>query len=219
MPRANFENELKQLHNEMIDMGSFVETAIEDAISAFINNDPDACKIIVENDKYVDNMEKNIESKCLWLIAREQPIASDLRKITTALKIITDMERIGDHASDIASITLRMAGKNTFADSVHIQQMAAKTIEMVNNAVTAYVKTDLELARVTEKKDDVVDEFFNLIKGELVEIFRTQPQNVDSAVDFLLVAKYLERIADHAENICEWVHFSETGEHKNTLIF
>ena len=219
MPRANFENELKQLHMEMIDMGSFVETAIEDAINAFINNDLDSCKVIIGNDKYVDNMEKSIESKCLWLIAREQPIASDLRKITTALKITTDMERIGDHASDIAAITLRMADKNNFADSVHIPQMAAKTIEMVNNAVTAYVKTDLELARATEKKDDVVDEFFSLIKGELVEIFRTQPQHVDSAVDFLLIAKYLERIADHAVNICEWVHFSQTGEHKNTLIF
>ena len=164
-------------------------------------------------------MEKTIESKCLWLIAREQPIASDLRKITTALKIITDMERIGDHAVDIAELTMRIADKNAFADSMRIPQMAAAAIEMVRSAVTAYVNYDLALAHATSDKDDEVDEFFNLIKHELVEVFKNQQQNVDNAIDFLLIAKYLERIADHAVNICEWVHFSQTGEHKNTLIF
>ncbi len=219
MGRANFENELKQLHSEIIEMGSFVETAIDDSIKAFKGNDMELCKTIIENDKNVDEMEKKIESKCLWLIAREQPIASDLRKITTALKIITDMERIGDHAVDIAELTMRIADKNTFADSIHILQMATAAIEMVRNAVTAYVNYDLALAKSTEEKDDEVDEYFNLIKQELVEIFKSQPQNMDNAIDFLLIAKYLERIADHAVNICEWVHFSQTGKHKNTLIF
>ena len=219
MLRANFENEIKQLHNELIEMGSFVETAIEDSINAFKANDLEFCKTIIENDKTVDEMEKRIESKCLWLIAREQPIASDLRKITTALKIITDMERIGDHAVDMAELTMRIADKNTFADSSHIPQMAAAAAEMVRNAITAYVNYDLELAKATEEKDDEVDEYFNLIKQELVETFKSQPQNMDSAIDLLLIAKYLERIADHAVNICEWVHFSQTGEHKNTLIF
>lgn len=219
MGRANFENELKQLHNGIIEMGSLVETAIDDSIKAFKNNDLELCKTIIENDKNVDEMEKKIESKCLWLIAREQPIASDLRKITTALKIITDMERIGDHAVDIAELTMRIADKNTFADSSHIPQMAAAAIEMVRNAVTAYVNYDLGLAHATESKDDEIDEYFNLIKKELVKVFNTQPQNMDNAIDFLLIAKYLERIADHAVNICEWVHFSQTGEHKNTLIF
>jgi phosphate transport system protein len=219
MGRANFENELKQLHSEIIEMGSFVETAIDDSIKAFKGNDMELCKTIIENDKNVDEMEKKIESKCLWLIAREQPIASDLRKITTALKIITDMERIGDHAVDIAELTMRIADKNTFADSIHILQMATAAIEMVRNAVTAYVNYDLALAKSTEEKDDEVDEYFILIKQELVEIFKSQPQNMDNAIDFLLIAKYLERIADHAVNICEWVHFSQTGKHKNTLIF
>lgn len=217
MGRANFENELKQLHSD--EMGSFVETAIDDSIKAFKGNDMELCKTIIENDKNVDEMEKKIESKCLWLIAREQPIASDLRKITTALKIITDMERIGDHAVDIAELTMRIADKNTFADSIHILQMATAAIEMVRNAVTAYVNYDLALAKSTEEKDDEVDEYFILIKQELVEIFKSQPQNMDNAIDFLLIAKYLERIADHAVNICEWVHFSQTGKHKNTLIF
>jgi len=219
MGRANFENELKQLHNIIIEMGCFVETAIDDSVRAFKDNDLELCKTIIENDKNADEMEKQIESKCLWLIAREQPIASDLRKITTALKIITDMERIGDHAVDIAEITMRIADKNTFADSSHLPQMAAVAIGMVRNAVTAYVNYDLKLAKSTEEKDDEVDDYFNLIKQELVEIFNTQPQNMDNAIDFLLIAKYLERIADHAVNICEWVHFSQTGEHKNTLIF
>ena len=219
MSRANFENALKELHTLIIEMGSFVETAIDDSIKAFKNNNLERCKTIIENDKTVDDMEKKIESKCLWLIAREQPVASDLRKITTALKIITDMERIGDHAVDIAELTMRIADKNTFSDSSHIPQMAAAAIEMVRNAVTAYVNYDIEFAKSTEEKDDEVDEYFNLIKQELVEIFKYQPQNMDNAIDFLLIAKYLERIADHAVNICEWVHFSQTGEHKNTLIF
>ena len=219
MGRANFENELGNLHYEIVGMGSFVENAIDDSIKAFKNNDLELCKTIIENDKSVDEMEKKIESKCLWLIAREQPIASDLRKITTALKIITDMERIGDHAVDIAELTMRIADKNTFADSSHIPQMAAAAIEMVRDAVTAYINHDLALAHETEAKDDEVDEYFNLIKKELVKVFNTQPYNMDNAIDFLLIAKYLERIADHAVNICEWVHFSQTGEHKNTLIF
>jgi phosphate transport system protein len=164
-------------------------------------------------------MEKSIESKCLWLIARELPVASDLRRTTTALKLLTDMERIGDHAEDIADLTMRMAEKNTFADSSHIYKMAAAAIEMVNNAVTAYINSDLDLARATIESDDVVDDYFNLIKHELVETFKTQPFNLDNAIDYLQIAKYLERIADHAVNICEWVLFSQTGEHKNIKVF
>ncbi|MDR2598688.1 MAG: phosphate signaling complex protein PhoU [Oscillospiraceae bacterium] len=219
MGRTNFENELKQLHTEIIEMGSFVETAIEDSIRAFRNNDFDLCKKIIENDKTVDEMERKIESKCLWMIAREQPIANDLRKITAALKLITDMERIGDHASDIAELTMRIEDKNAFADSEHILEMATTAIEMVRDAVTSYVNYDLELAKATEAKDDIVDNYFNLIKQEHIDMLSKEQDNIDSAVDFLFIAKYLERIADHAVNICEWVHFSKTGEYKNTLIF
>ena len=219
MVRSNFENELKQLYFEIVNMGSYVDAAIRDSINAFKTYDLELCMKIIENDKVVDDMEKQIESKCLWLIAREQPIASDLRKITTALKLITDMERIGDHAADIAELTTRIGDKNTFSDSIHIPQMADAAIEMVNSAITAYVNYDLELAKETELKDDVVDEYFNLIKQELVQVFNTQPHDMDNAIDLLLIAKYLERIADHAVNICEWVHFSQTGEHKNTQIF
>jgi len=219
MGRANFENELKQLHMEIIEMGNYVGAAIEDCVRAFRENDLELCEAIIANDKKVNEMEKKIESKCLWLIAREQPLASDLRKITTALKVATDMERIGDHASDIAEIVMRISSRNAFADSSHIPEMAVAAIAMVHDAVRAYVSYDLELARATEEKDDEVDDYFNLIKNELVDVFKTRPESMDSAIDLLLIAKYLERIADHAVNICEWVHFSQTGEHKNTQIF
>ena len=219
MLRANFENKLEDLHMGIIKMGGYIESAIEDSVKAFKSNDLELCKQIIENDKLIDDIEKNIESECLWMIAREQPIASDLRKITTALKITTDMERIGDHASDIAELTTRIGYKNTFSDSSHIHQMAASAIEMVHDAVNAYVNSDLDLAKKTGEKDDEVDDYFNLIKQELVSIFKTQPDNLDNAIDFLLIAKYLERIADHAVNICEWVCFSKTGEHKSTRIF
>jgi phosphate transport system protein len=129
------------------------------------------------------------------------------------------MERIADHASDIAELTMRIPEKNAFSESVRIPQMAAAAIKMVHSAVDAYVKYDLALAKQTEAGDDEVDEYFNRIKEELVTVFNTQPHNLDAAIDFLLIAKYLERIADHAVNICEWVHFSQTGEHKNAQIF
>lgn len=219
MGRAKFEKELKELYNEIIEMGSFVETAIENSIKAFESNDLSLCQSIIENDMLINKMEKNIESKCLWLIAREQPIASDLRQITTALKIISDMERIGDHAAEIAKLSKGIIDKNSFTNSSHLLQMAATAVEMVGNSITAYINSDLALARDTRDKDDIVDEYFRLIKHELVDVFSAQPQHLDNAIDFLLIVKYLERIGDHAVSICEWVHFSQTGEHKNTLIF
>lgn len=219
MIRAHFDEELSLLHIGIVDMGSYVEKAIGDVITALKTNDRQRCQEIIEDDRKVDEMERTIESKCLWLIAKQQPVASDLRKITTALKIITDMERIGDHASDIADLAIRITNQLVFSDSDKIFQMATAAIEMVHSAVTAYVNYDLELALTTEMKDDVVDDFFNMIKLDLADVFSTQPQKMDIAIDYLLIAKYLERIADHAVNICEWVHFSQTGEHKSTKIF
>lgn len=219
MIRARFDEELKRLHREMIAMGSYVEKAINDSVTALKTGDLERCREIIEDDKVVDEMERTIESKCLWMIAKQQPVASDLREITTALKIITDMERIGDHASDIADLAMRINDHSTFSDSDTIFQMATAAMEMVNAAVTAYVNYDLELAKATEEKDNVVDDYFNMLKNNLAEVFRTNSQNMDTAVDYLLIAKYLERIADHATNICEWVHFSQTGEHKSKQIF
>ncbi|MDR2520251.1 MAG: phosphate signaling complex protein PhoU [Eubacteriaceae bacterium] len=221
MVRKHYEQELRELHIDIIRMGSLIEKAIADSVNAFETNDLAVCNEIVRQDKDVDDLEKAIESKCLWLIAREQPVASDLRKITTALKMITDMERIGDNAADIAELTLRIAEKNMFADSGHIPQMARIAVEMVHDAVSSYVNTDVDLAQKTEARDDEVDEYFDLIKQELIDVFRKEgaKSEMDNAVDFLLIAKYLERIADHAVNICEWVEFSVSGKHKNAQIF
>lgn len=219
MIRAHFDEELKLLHTEIVDMGSYVVEAISDAVAALKANDLQRCKEIISNDDKVDDMERAIESRCLWLIVKQQPVASDLRQITTALKIITDMERIGDHASDIADLAMRITDPSAFSDDDIIFRMAKAAIEMVDAAVTAYVNCDLELARCTEAKDDVVDDYFNMIKQDLAAVFSKQPQRMDIAIDYLLIAKYLERIADHAVNICEWVHFSQTGEHKSKRIF
>ncbi|MCL1923676.1 MAG: phosphate signaling complex protein PhoU [Propionibacteriaceae bacterium] len=219
MSREHYESELKLLHANITKMGTLVEQAVDNAITAFINSDIELCKKIIDSDKHVNDMEKEIESMCLWLIAREQPIASDLRKITAALKIITDMERIGDHGVDIAELTKRLVKKDADIGSLDIPPMAAVAIDMVRQAVTAYVNDDLDLAHATEAKDDEVDKYFHRIKKELVKVFTTEPVKMDTAIDILLIAKYLERVADHAVNICEWVHFSQTGEHKNTLIF
>jgi phosphate transport system protein len=219
MVRTSYERELEELHIRIVNMGELIEKAIEDSITAFKENDLALCEDIIRRDADIDDLERVIESKCLWLIAREQPVASDLRKIMTAMKMITDMERIGDHASDIAELTLRIAEKNTFADSGHIPQMAAAAVSMVHDAVSAYLDTDLALAMETRKRDDVVDDYFNLIKNELMRVFKNSEETIDNAIDFLLIAKYLERIADHAENICEWIEFSVTGTHKDTKIF
>lgn len=219
MIRTHFVEELEKLHTEIVNMGSYVEEAIGNAVNALRDGDLERCQKIIDNDKKVNEMERNIESQCLWLIARQQPVASDLRKITTALKIITDMERIGDHASDIADLAIRITEQNASSDSGMILNMAASVIEMVNSAVMAYVKSDIELAKATEIKDDIVDDYFNEIKNNLAEVYSKQPQNIDVAIDYLLIAKYLERIGDHAVNICEWVHFLQTGEHKSKKIF
>ncbi len=217
--RLNFENELEELHLDVIKMGSMIETAIELSVEAFKTHDLELCAEIIEGDKSVDDMEKQIESRCLRLIVKEQPIALDLRRITTALKLITDMERIADNAADIAVLTRRMHGENLYQKSGHITQMSAIAISMVRDSVSAYVSDDLELARKTIARDDEVDELFNVVKRELVRVFKMSEDDIDNAIDFLMIAKYLERIADHAVNICEWVEFSKTGKHKDTKIF
>lgn len=213
MFRENFEIELSQLHDDIIAMGNYVNNAIKDAVLAYSTHDVELGKTVMANDKVVNDMEKKIESKCLWLIAREQPVASDLRSITTALKIITDMERIGDHAVDIAELALHISEDSTFADFSKVIEMSDAAIAMVRGAVKAYVNTDLEYAKTAEKADDIVDNFFKEIKNSIRDTAINEESDMDGALNVFLIAKYLERIADHAVNICEWLLFSETGEH------
>lgn len=212
--RSRFDTELENLNLELIKMGSLIETSIETSSKALINQDIGLVKKVNELEKEIDEMEKTIESHCLKLLLQQQPVASDLRIISTALKMITDMERIGDNAEDIAEIAKFMVDQKFIKDLVHIPQMAEATISMVKRSVDAFVSKDLELAKEVCRDDDIVDNLFRVIRKELIEKIQEKEENGEQAIDLLMIAKYFERIGDHAENIAEWVIFSITGEHK-----
>lgn len=210
--RSRFDKELESLNDEIIEMGNIIESSIETAVSALIDQNVELAKRVVEGDKEVNDIEKDIERKCLKLLLQQQPVASDLRKISSALKMITDMERIGDQAADISEITIRLAEEKYIKSIDHIPQMAAATIKMVRGSIDAYVNKDLELLLSVIQYDDIVDELFNVVKNEVIQLIRDEKQG-EQAIDFLLIAKYFERIGDHAQNIAEWVYFSIVGEH------
>lgn len=216
--RKLFDEQLKELNIEMIKMAGQVETAIAGAAEALIKNDIALAKQVMGGDEIVDDMEKKIEHLCLKLLLQQQPVATDLRRVSTALKMTTDLERIGDQAVDIAELTLKI-GKT---DNVHIPQMAKAVIRMVTDSINAYVNSDEKLANDVMAEDDRVDELFVKIRDELIEMAadsREKGKQVgEQAIDLLMVAKYLERIGDHAVNIAEWVIFSVTGVHKNSKI-
>lgn len=216
--RNLFDEELKLLHIDLIEMGRLAEDAISQSVKAFLNSDNTLAAQIVEGDNLVDNMEKQIESRCLSLIIKQQPVARDLRKISSALKMITDLERIGDHAADIAEISLMITGSHAENMVRHIPEMAKEAIYMVHQSIDAFVRNDLNLAKKVIDCDDIVDELFCEIRSEMKFTIKQAKDVSDSAVDFLMIAKYLERIGDHAVNICEWILFTETGVHKNKKI-
>jgi phosphate transport system protein len=211
--RANFDKELDVLNKELINMGSLVEEQIQGAVEALKKRDKVLAEQVIQRDDEVDRLERIIESNCLNLILRQQPVAGDLRLISAILKIITDLERIGDQAQDISRISLEFTDKEFIKELTHIPQMALATIEMVKNSIDAFVYQDLDLARQVIQFDDTVDGFFNIIKEELIHLIREDVNNGEQAIRFLMIAKYFERIGDHAENIAEWVLFSMIGEH------
>lgn len=213
--RNRFDKELDLLNEELIEMGNIIESSIEAAVSALIEQNVELARRVVEGDREVNDKEKSIERRCLKLLLQQQPVASDLRQISSALKMITDMERIGDQASDISEITIRLAGQEYIKKLIHIPQMAEATIKMVKDSVDAYVNKDLELVKAVIKYDDVVDDLFNIVKNELIELIRKSVEYGEQAVDLIMIAKYFERIGDHAQNIAEWVYYSITGEHYN----
>jgi phosphate transport system protein len=212
--RNRFDQELDKLNLEIIKMGGLIENAIEFSAKALINQDLSLIKKVNELEIEIDDMEKTIESHCLKLLLQQQPVASDLRIISTALKMITDMERIGDNAEDIAEIARFIVDQKFIKDLVHIPQMAEATISMVKRSVDAFVNKDKELAEEVCKSDDIVDNLFQVVKEELIEKIQENKSNGEQAIDLLMIAKYLERIGDHAENIAEWVIFSITGKHQ-----
>lgn len=216
--RNSFDKELQLLHLDLIKMGGLAEDAINRSIKALLSRDNILAEHIVEGDRCVDDMEKQIEARCLSLIMKQQPVAGDLRKISSALKMITDLERIGDHAADIAEISLMIKGEHIKNMIHHIPEMANEAMHMVHEAIDAFVRSELELAKEIIAHDDIVDELFCEVRMELKGILKLGSDERDNAIDYLMIAKYLERIADHAVNICEWILFAETGMHKDKRI-
>ena len=206
--RGKFDRQLKQLNEEMTKMGNMIEAAIQTATQAFLAQDVKTAKQIMAGDVDVDQAQKRIEGICFQLLIQQQPVARDLRTITAAMKMVTDMERIGDHAADISELTVLMAdGPYRFRDD-NIRQMAAETIDMLLQAVEAYVDKDAEKARQVIAHDDIVDDLFLKVKADLIDVIRRYPDDGEHAADLLMVNKYLERIGDHATNIAEWMIFA-----------
>ncbi|MDD7177710.1 MAG: phosphate signaling complex protein PhoU [Lachnospiraceae bacterium] len=209
----NFKKQLEQLNDQMITMGSMIENAIETAIAALVSQDTSRAEEAIAYDVEIDTQERNIEQLCYKLLLMQQPVASDLRVVSATMKMITDMERIGDHASDISELTLLMAGKPYIREITDIEQMAKETTVMVTKSVDAYVNRDLDMAREVIAMDDKVDDLFNKVKSEIIGEIRAGADDGEQTTDLLMAAKYFERIGDHATNIAEWVIFSLTGEH------
>lgn len=211
--RNRFDEQLKTLNKKMIEMGAECESIIALSAKALLEGNVEAARTAKKKGRIIDEMEREIESICLKLLLQQQPVAKDLRVISAALKMITDMERIGDQAEDISEIIAFLNGR-TGEECHDIRLMAEATIKMVTDSIDAYVNQDLELARQVINYDDVIDSAFLRVKQTLVKMVTENTADGEYAVDLLMIAKYFERIGDHAVNIAEWVEFSVTGVHK-----
>ena len=216
--RVTYEHELGELNKDLREMALMVEHAIEETFVAFEDQNYEKAEDVIKGDRNVNDMERAIESRCLSLILRQQPVASDLRLVSTALKVVTDLERIGDHASDIAELILRVKCEHAYHIVKHLPPMAQAAQSMVHDAIEAFVAQDLDEAAKIIKRDDEVDALFNQVKTDVIELLKTSPVQADQGIDLLMTAKYLERIGDHAVNVCEWTQFSKTGALKNVRI-
>jgi phosphate transport system protein len=215
--RNRFDRELEALNRELMEMGFLIEQAIENAVEALLRRNAQDARQAIAFDSEVDAKERDIERRCLKLLLQQQPVATDLRLVSTALKMITDMERIGDQAADIAEICLTLA-EIPGLDLEMIPKMAQTTISMVKDSIDAFVARDQKLAQDVMARDDIVDDLFLQVKHRLVVLIREDSTQGEAIADMLMVAKYLERIGDHATNIAEWVEFAITGIHKNARI-
>lgn len=211
--RNRFDAQLSRLNDMLIEMGALIEKAIGLAVEALVKQDISLARKAVTFDDEVDQKEQDIEALCLKLLLQQQPVAKDLRLISAALKMITDMERIGDQAADISEITMLLAGVPYAKKLEYIPQMAEATAKMVTDSIDAFVKKDLDLARSVIDSDDKVDELFSIERNSWIQHIRDGSVEGEQAVDLMMIAKYFERIGDHAVNIAEWVAFSITGKH------
>ncbi|HIU59354.1 MAG TPA: phosphate signaling complex protein PhoU [Candidatus Scatosoma pullistercoris] len=214
--RTNYLSELKELKTDILQMGSYIEEAIKNTLTALKKDDLILAQEVINKDCVIDDAERTIENLCLKLFLTQQPVATDMRMISAALKMITDMERIGDFASDIAEIITKGGRSGTAYNIEFIDRMGDAVVRMVDSAVLAFTNSDLELAKKVCKADDEVDGLFNGAKNVLFDCIRKDEQFAERALDLMLVSKYLERIGDHATNIAEWVIYSITGVHVNT---
>ena len=203
-----FDEQLLELNKEMIEMGNKIILSIKNAIEALVARDENMAKAIMESDAEVDHLQKKIEGICFNLLIQQQPVARDLRTVTAAMKMVTDMERIGDHAADISEMTILM-GQNSQIDKFeHISQMATETMIMLNHSIEAYVEKNVIKAKEVIEHDDIVDDLFVEAKKDVIELILNSPSEGEGATDILMIAKYFERIGDHATNIAEWVIYS-----------
>lgn len=210
--REYYTAQLETLNTNMIQMGALCEDAISAAIQSLLEDDRAIAKKVADTELEIDQMERDIERQCMRLLLMQQPVATDLRVVSSALRMIADLERIGDQAFDIADIT-KSGSFQGFSGKVHIKEMAKAAIHMVTDSVDSYVKQDVQLAKRVTEEDDVVDELFLKVRRELAKLIHTDQNASEQALDLLMIAKYLERIGDHAVNVSEWVIYSVTGKH------
>lgn len=209
--REYFDIELANLNNQLIGMGSLVESAIKNAVEIIANNSAELLDKAREQEELINTSERKIQNHCIRLLLHQAPVANDLREVSSALKMITDLERIGDQAIDIAEVSQYIKSRNNVINVTHIDEMANQASKMVTLAIDAFVKKDFDLAKKVSESDDVIDELFDKVKQETVEIIQRDKALGEEAIDLMMIAKYLERIGDHAVNIAEWVAFSITG--------
>ena len=212
--RKVFEEELAELKTELVEMCYLTEQMIGDAITALVNRDRELGKSIGDMDKRVDEYEMAIEKKCMRILLKQQPVAKDFRVVSTALKMITDIERLGDQAADIGDLVSTMPGETYIKKLTHITAMGDLALKMVRDSVNSFINNDEPLADEVIRLDDEMDELFLTVKNELIELIKVDANNGDQAIELMMVAKYLERIGDHAVNVAEWTKYNETGVHQ-----
>ena len=212
--RKIFEEELAELKTQLVEMCRLTEQMISDAITALVNKDRELGKSIGEADKRVDEYEMAIEKKCMRILLKQQPVAKDFREVSTALKMITDIERFGDQAADIGELVYSMPGEKYIKELTHTKAMGNLAVKMVRESVNSFINNDAKLADEVIALDDKMDELFDTVKTELIELIKKDGNNGDQGIELMMVAKYLERIGDHAVNVAEWTKYNETGVHQ-----
>ena len=212
--RNKYEEELKRVFGKLVAMCRATEQAIDRSVTALRDRNAALSREVMEEDRNIDNMERDIEQDCLKILLMEHPVAGDFRDVSAALKMITDLERIADQAADISEISLQFGEDEFIKEPEHIRMMATLAIGMVKDGVDSYINRDIETAKSLDSRDDRVDELFETVKSDLIALIKKDPANADQAILFMMIAKYLERIGDHAVNIGEWAEYAATGQHQ-----